>query len=140
MLELTLAALMMSTVTAQADSPPDGGAEWSLVYANDAEGASIRGDKCVLISAIRDGLPIRVYWAGGRVEHSSEATLTTVFGGEVFAQVPIIRAQRPSRSADSPSISLAEDSSQWTTILATNGGYDVRWFAHGLPAETGGSC
>ena len=101
---------------------------WSLVYAHDEAGQEIDGSKADLIAAVRAGKPIRVYWAGGRVEHTADAVFLTVFGDEVFAQLPRIRPQRPSRTTTPPEIELGAEDQEWTAILSTTGGFAVRWY------------
>ncbi|NNF06144.1 MAG: hypothetical protein HKN21_05235 [Candidatus Eisenbacteria bacterium] len=101
---------------------------WVSVYEHDAEGVTLSGSKEALIEAVRAGQPIRVYWAGRRVEHATDAGFLTILQGEVFAQIPEILGQQP--SVDPPAIAFREpEGTTWTTILATNGNRALKWFA-----------
>lgn len=99
---------------------------WHLAYAHDEQGVTVSGSKDDLIKAVRNGKPVRVSWAGRRVEHVADAYFLTVFEGEVFTQVEAIRAQKP--IADPPSIIFHDPEVQWSTILATNGEQALKWF------------
>ncbi len=103
---------------------------WHLAYSQDKDGNAIDGTKEKLFMAIRSGKSVRVYWSGRRVEHLVDANFLTIFGGEVFAQIPIIRGQRPSKIGVPAAIELADGSQEWTTIVSTNGQfpYRVKWF------------
>lgn len=102
------------------------GPDWVMIYENDADGEPRAGSKQALIAAVRSGTPIRVYWGSGRVEHTADAVFTTLFNDEVFAQLPRIRGQRPSRPNEPTAIELSDG--EWTAILSTQGGFAVRWF------------
>ena len=103
---------------------PSGG--WALVYAHDESGAVLEGAKDVLLSAIRDGKPVRVYWAGSYVEHATDSFFLTIIEGEVFAQISSIRVQRPTQNP--PSVALMAEDQRWATIFSTNGDRALKWF------------
>ena len=92
---------------------------WRLVYAHDEEGAAVEGSKDELMQAVRNGKPVRVYFAGRTVEHAAEAFFLTIFEGEVFAQIEQINSQRPSR--DPAKITFREPGQEWHMIIGTNG-------------------
>ncbi|MEO1219803.1 MAG: hypothetical protein AAFY42_00440 [Pseudomonadota bacterium] len=121
---LELSALAMGAAAAVALT--DDGPTWQLTYAHDREGNAVEGSKSALIEAVREGRPVRVYWAGGRVEHVTDSYFLTVFQGEIFAQTPLITGQRP--RTDPVRIEFPEDGSTWNTIHATNGDRALRWF------------
>ncbi|PCI59703.1 MAG: hypothetical protein COB37_11120 [Kordiimonadales bacterium] len=98
---------------------------WHLVYAHDDKGNASEGSKLDLIRAVLSGKPIRVYWAGGRVQHVTDASFLTVMKGEIFAQIQEFRGQRPSENPTT--ITLTD--TKWTVILATNGDRALRWYA-----------
>eukprot|EP00172_Hildenbrandia_rubra_P003410 Plantae.Rhodophyta-Hildenbrandia_rubra.ctg54553.p1 GENE.Plantae.Rhodophyta-Hildenbrandia_rubra.ctg54553~~Plantae.Rhodophyta-Hildenbrandia_rubra.ctg54553.p1 ORF type:complete len:143 (+),score=21.91 Plantae.Rhodophyta-Hildenbrandia_rubra.ctg54553:222-650(+) len=126
--------LTFAPLQAAAASDVDGEVQlqtgWHLAYSQDKDGNAVDGTKRKLFTAIRSGKTVRVYWAGRRVEHLVDANFLTIFGDEVFAQIPTIRGQRPSQSGAPASIKLAEDGQEWTTIVSTNGEfpYPVKWF------------
>ncbi|MEL6371605.1 MAG: hypothetical protein AAFY84_01200 [Pseudomonadota bacterium] len=97
---------------------------WELVYANDAEGNEVEGNKDDLIRAVRDGQPVRVYFGGGRVEHVADAQFLTVFEGEVFAQIEAIDAQRP--MTEPARIEFRDPGQEWRAITGTNGTWTTR--------------
>lgn len=92
---------------------------WSLVFENDDTGSVVAGSKAALIEAVRAGKPIRVYTAGRRIEHASEAVFLSVFGGEVFAQLPTIESQRP--LLDPLGITFRSAGQKWRSIVGSNG-------------------
>ncbi|GAB5482980.1 MAG: hypothetical protein Pars92KO_27370 [Parasphingorhabdus sp.] len=129
----TLVMLALTQSQAAATEVKDEGqlqTAWHLVYSQDRDGNATGGTKEKLLTAIRSGKSVRVHWAGGRVEHFVDATFLTIFGGEVFAQIPIIRGQRPSKRGEPASIKLADDGQEWTSIVSTNGQfpYRIKWF------------
>jgi len=97
---------------------------WQLVYAHDENGAPTEGSKDALIAAVKAGNPVRVYWAGRRVQHVTDGGFLTILQGEVFAQMAPITGQKP--SIDPASIELQDN--QWQTVFATNGDRALRWF------------
>jgi hypothetical protein len=94
-------------------------ATWQVLYAHDAEGNTIDGDKDQLIAHVRAGQPVRVGWAGGSVEHVAPAGLLTVFDGEVYAQLPGILAQAP--DADREHLRLRDGETHWRAMISTRG-------------------
>ncbi len=92
---------------------------WRLVYSNDENGNTLEGSKADLISAIRSGKPVRVYTAGRRIEHASDALFLSVFDEEVFAQTIAIESQRP--ATDPIRIEFREPGVKWRSIVGTNG-------------------
>lgn len=123
---LGLAALALSGCALLGGEPPvDGG--WRLVYAANAEGRTLAGDKRLLMRAVRAGLPLRVGWgirwtlADGRpggIEHVADAGFVSIYQGEVFAQVTNFLQQRPDPArAD---IALGSDA-RFVVMLDTTG-------------------
>ncbi|MEM9014659.1 MAG: hypothetical protein AAGB02_06095 [Pseudomonadota bacterium] len=92
---------------------------WRLVFENDSEGNVVVGSKEALMDAVRSGKPIRIYWAGRRVEHATDAQFLTIFDGEVFAQVSPIDAQRP--DVDPARVFFRAPNQKWHAIVGTNG-------------------
>ena len=76
---------------------------WSLVYANNENGNRVSGDLGKLISAIRNGEPIRLGWTvehptdkSVKVEHFADAKFITILSDStVFAQIEPIIGKRP---------------------------------------------
>lgn len=101
--------------------------EWKLLYSNNNLGENIYGQKEDLISAIRNGNPIRIAWASRRrsdstktVEHVVDGEFLTIANGqEVFAQIKPFMAQRPDLTSDTLSMTLLSNQVYW--ILGTNG-------------------
>lgn len=92
---------------------------WRLVFATDAEGAPVDGSKEALMTAVRAGKSVRVYWARGPVEHLADAAFLTIFEDEVFAQVEPIESQRPQQ--DPLGVYFREPGVKWRAIIGTNG-------------------
>ncbi|HZR05788.1 MAG TPA: hypothetical protein VFA61_08175 [Candidatus Udaeobacter sp.] len=77
---------------------------WSLVYANNENGTRVSGDLGELISAVRNGEPIRIGWTiehptdkSLKVEHFADAKFITILSNySVFAQIEPIIGQTPS--------------------------------------------
>lgn len=103
---------------------------WELVYENDSNGKTIKGNIENLIDAIRNGKQIRIYWSSHRksdktkkVEHLTEAKFLTIMSDTiVFAQIAPILGQKP--NYDAQSVTLNEQL-EWTLIAATNGKSDT---------------
>ncbi|WP_400078119.1 hypothetical protein [Winogradskyella sp. R77965] len=93
---------------------------WQKVFQNDANGATVFGDKSKLINAVRSGYPISIGWGGGGVEHVTDANFLTIYEGEVFAQIQTILGQNPIIENDSVKIKFREQN-HWTMITGTNG-------------------
>lgn len=118
---LTLGVLAALSFAPYGTSEPE---TWQLAYAHDASGKAIEGSKEALIEAAIDGKPVRVYWAGTRVQHVIDAGFLTVLEDEVFAQMHPITAQKP--SVDPAAITLQDG--KWQTVFATNGDRALKWF------------
>jgi len=118
---LMLGGLAAVSFTSQAAT---NAATWQLAYAHDAAGEAQEGSKEALVNAIINGKPVRVYWAGRRVQHTIDATFLTVLEDEVFAQMRPITAQKP--SVDPAAITLRDGT--WQTVFATNGDRALKWF------------
>ncbi len=97
---------------------------WHPVYSHDADGNALEGSKTDLMNAVRQGKPVRIYWRGRTVEHSTDAIFVTILGGEVFTQTPEIRGQAP--SLDPPAIEFREN--KWQGLFSTNGNRALRWY------------
>jgi hypothetical protein len=77
---------------------------WALVYANDENGNRVSGDLEKLLSAVRNGEPIRIGWTieppankSLKVEHFADAKFITILSDStVFAQIDPIVGQTPS--------------------------------------------
>jgi hypothetical protein len=104
----------------------DHGESGRLIYSHDENGAALGGSKAALADAVRAGKPVRVYWSGRYVEHATDSFFLTIIGGEVFAQIESIRAQRPVE--EPPSIELMDEEQRWAAIFATNGDRALKWF------------
>lgn len=115
-----MGAVLFSSI-ARTNSPME---TWRLAYAHDAEGNAVEGSKQALIDAIVAGKPVRVYWAGRRVQHVIDASFLTILQGEVFAQMRPIQGQKP--SIDPARVELRENT--WQTVHATNGERALKWF------------
>lgn len=121
-----IAAFVVSGCVATGTNPSEMATqEWRLVYSHDAQGQPLSGSKDDLIEVVRAGVPVRVYWAGRRVEHITDAKFLTILGGEVFTQIETIQGQSP--SVDPPAIELRDNT--WSTILSTNGDKSLKWFS-----------
>lgn len=104
--------------------------KWELVYENDASGNRVSGDISALISAVRNGMEVRVGWESERrgekplwVEHIAEASFLTIMSGEiVFAQIHGILGQTPDFSKEEL---LLKENLNWTLMAATNGKSDA---------------
>ncbi|WP_417463931.1 hypothetical protein [Kordiimonas sp.] len=117
-----IGAMMALSFTATANtSTPQG---WQLAYEHDKDGTALAGSKDALIAAVVDGKPVRIYWAGTRVQHVIDASFLTVLQGEVFAQIPMVSGQKP--SVDPAHVELRD--TPWRAIFATNGDRGLKWF------------
>jgi len=127
---LGLTSICTNPAMANPGTPDQKNGGWYLAYGHDDKGVSNAGAKKDLIAAIRAGKPVRVYWAGRRIEHLVDANFLSVLEGEVFAQISSIRGQRPSPEGQPPSIELAAPGQEWSAIISTNGQfpYLVKWF------------
>lgn len=117
MILLTMCVFSLPSAFAQNDAEPP--QSWRLVYENDADGARVAGSKQALMTAVRNGKPVRIYYAGARVEHSADALFLTIFENEVYAQIEAINSQRP--SVDPPKVAFRQVGQQWRMIVGTNG-------------------
>ncbi|MEO1037349.1 MAG: hypothetical protein AAFX44_17465 [Pseudomonadota bacterium] len=121
---LWLAIVLVTGCAGISETKNTDSGSWHTVFAHDSNGAATQGSKQALVDAVRAGKPIRVYWAGRRVEHVADAFFLTILGGEVFAQIETIQGQAP--SDDPPAIEFRDN--QWRTILSTNGDRALTWF------------
>ncbi|WP_262689396.1 hypothetical protein [Kordiimonas aestuarii] len=121
-----VAALMGALFALSFNATARGGTPsgWRLVYAHDDAGNATEGAKQALVDAVLGGKPVRVYWAGTQVQHVVNGGMLTVLQGEVFAQMPMITAQKP--SVDPATVELRDGN--WQTIFATNGDRALKWF------------
>ena len=103
---------------------------WKLIYHNNGQGKALAGDIEALITAVRAGKKIRVYWSSQRpndakrkVEHFADAKFLTVMSDAiVFAQIDPIIGQTP--VFDEQTITLKENL-EWSFIAASNGKSDT---------------
>lgn len=93
--------------------------QWELVYANDENGELIEGSKDQLIASIRAGKPVRIFTAGRRIEHATDAQFLSIFDGEVFAQITAIESQKP--ELNPTKILFRKPGVKWRSIIGTNG-------------------
>lgn len=121
---ILLAALMGAALAWSVTAASSSSGSWRLVYAHEGGGKAVEGSKDALLSAIRAGKPVRVYFGMGRVEHTVDAGFITILQDEVFAQIRPITGQKP--DVDPARITLRD--STWQTVLATNGDRALRWF------------
>ena len=100
--------------------------DWKLIYHNDGEGKAIQGKIEDLISAVRSGNQIRVYWVFQRksdpkrkVEHFADAKFLTVMSDQtVFAQIDPIIGQTPGFDEQTM---IFKENLEWAFIAASNG-------------------
>ncbi|WP_417451196.1 hypothetical protein [Kordiimonas sp.] len=120
------AALVAAVISASYGATANTSAttSWRLAYAHDGQGRAIEGSKQALVDAVLEGKPVRIYWTGRTVQHVSDAGFLTLLQGEVFAQIPMITAQRP--STDPATVDLRDGT--WQSVFATNGDRALRWF------------
>ena len=107
--------------------------DWKLVYENDDMGATVQGELTELISAIQNGLDIRIYFKMGRrsepdiyVEHTALVKFTTVMnspkGQFVTGQIDPIVGQVPDFEKETV---LLKENLEWSLIASTNGNNDT---------------
>ncbi|MEM7081395.1 MAG: hypothetical protein AAF465_01490 [Pseudomonadota bacterium] len=116
---LGVMALSACTITTDLTTQDDGFDSWIMVLENDADGNTLEGSKDVLIRAVRNGKPVRVYTAGRRIEHAADAQFLSIFDGEVFAQLTPIESQRP--TLEPLQMVFREPGQKWRAIRGTNG-------------------
>lgn len=118
---VVVAVLILGACTTAGNGHGQAGeaSSWRLVYENDAQGQGVAGSKAALIEAIKRGKPIRVYTAGRRIEHASEARFLSIFQGEVFAQLSAIESQRP--QLEPLQITFRQPGQKWRSIVGSNG-------------------
>lgn len=106
---------------------------WELVYENDRDGNTVTGSLDELISSIRNGKNIRIYFKMGRakqpevfVEHTALAKFTTVMnspnGQYVTAQIDPIVGQVP--NYEDGQVQLKENL-EWSLIASSSGTNDT---------------
>jgi len=102
---------------------------WTLLYENDAEGNTINGDINHLITAVRAGQTIKVYWSSQRandshrkVEHIAVAKFLTVMSDQtVMAQIDPIIGQTPDFAQQEI---LLKENLSWAMLASSNGKSD----------------
>lgn len=116
--------LAVSSISAQKD--------WKLVYENDETGKAVHGTIEDLVSHIRDGRPIRIYYRMGGskpgdrfVEHTTDAKFFTIMNSNgkplVMAQIDPIVGQTPSFEEGTL---LLKENLEWSLIASTTGEND----------------
>ena len=104
-------------------------ADWKLVYENDKDGNAVSGKLEDLISAIRAGKQVRIYFimggGGNSVEHAADVKFLTVMtnseGQYVMGQIDPILSQNPDfANAD---VTFREGL-EWSLIASTTGRND----------------
>ncbi len=106
---------------------------WTLIYENDAEGNTVSGTLDELISVIRKGETVRIYFQMGRqnesnvyVEHTAQVQYFTIMnspkGQWVTAQIDPIIGQIPDFEKEQV---LLKENLEWSLIAATNGKNDT---------------
>ncbi len=121
---LVICLFAFTNVSAQKD--------WKLVYENDEAGKAVYGEIENLISHIRDGRPIRMYYRMGGskptdrfVEHTADAKFFTIMNSNgktlVMAQIDPIVGQTP--SFEKGTLTLKENL-EWSLIASTTGEND----------------
>ncbi|CAL2077386.1 conserved hypothetical protein [Tenacibaculum sp. 190524A05c] len=100
---------------------------WKLIYKIDPNGNKIKGSKELLITAVKNGTPVRIGWkliskkdTTKSVEHVIDTNLLTILNEEeLFVQLNSFYAQKPSLKRDSLKIDLIPIESTW--CLSTKG-------------------
>lgn len=99
---------------------------WEFVYEHNSDGASLKGTKQELISAIDQGKKVRIGWIMGNgqesVKHYADVQFISVIDDEVFGQIETIIAQIP--DFDKKAIRL-EEKARWSFIASTSGTHDT---------------
>ncbi len=106
---------------------------WTLIYENDAEGNAVKGELSALISAVRNGETIRIYFKMGKkrhpetfVEHTALVKFSTIMnspeGQFVTAQIDPIIGQKPKHKRQEV---VLEENLEWSLIASTNGKNDT---------------
>lgn len=104
--------------------------KWDLLYENSAQGKTVMGNLEDLITAVRNGEPIRIYWSFQhpkdsiiKVEHTADAKFCTIMSDRiVLAQIDPIIGQIPDFEAQQ--ITLKENLA-WSAIFSSNGKSDM---------------
>lgn len=103
---------------------------WTMVYHNDMNGNTIKGNINELINGIRNGEEVRIAWwfqhptvEKVKVEHLTDASFLTIQSGSiVHAQINSIVSQAP--DFQEGAIKLRENL-EWVFVGATNGKMDT---------------
>ena len=106
---------------------------WKLIYENDSQGNTINGELSDLISAIRSGETIRLYFRMGRpdrpetyVEHTASVKFTTIMnsptGQFVMGQIEPITGQIPNFKSEQV---ILKENLEWSLIASTTGENDT---------------
>ncbi|MEL7002028.1 MAG: hypothetical protein AAFN93_04740 [Bacteroidota bacterium] len=106
---------------------------WKLVYENDADGKTVTGDLEDLITSVRSGKSLKVYFKMGRpsqpevyVEHTALVKFTTVMnspeGQYVTGQIDPIVGQVPNFKKGQVQL---KENLEWSMIASTNGSNDT---------------
>lgn len=123
-LTLIIAFFSLTNVIAQKD--------WKLVYENDEAGKAVYGAIENLISHIREGRPVRIYYRMGGskptdrfVEHTVDAKFFTIMNSNgqtlVMAQIDPIVGQTPSFKEGTLTL---KENLEWSLIVSTTGKND----------------
>lgn len=113
---------LLFCLTACAVQPTTAVPDWKLIYHHDKDGNAIAGDKNQLITLIREGRPVRIFWPIGKVlDHIADAGFITIMNNEVFAQTDAIIRQIPDKATRRRIALDAKNQSRWSAIFSTTG-------------------
>lgn len=96
------------------------------LYETDFDRSVVMGSKSILVSAYKKGKNLKIGWqmdfnndAKAELSHWSPARFTTLFQGNVHAQIDGVVQQNPNLNDGSVALSL--DYNQWTGMINTTG-------------------
>lgn len=97
-----------------------------LLYAQDNKAEAVSGSVEQLKKAIRDGKTIRIYMNLGFVEHLMDAGFISIIGGNVYAQISDIQAQKPNRKTSEITL---RPYAKHVGLYSTQSPYEIKWYA-----------
>lgn len=107
---------------------------WQMVYKTNKRGERIDGNKQHLITAIRQGLPVKIGWGGKgkkhRIEHISEPIWLAILDEqEVVAHLdPQVLASTDWENLTANYANPAKLKEEWRVVITTKGAFDAVWY------------
>ncbi len=108
--------------------------DWQMVYKTNKEGERVGGNKQHLITAIRQGLPVKIGWGGKGKNHSIEHIATPIWLAvldeqEVIAHLePQVLSSTDWENLTANYTNPAKLKEEWRVVITTKGAFDAVWY------------